>query len=644
MSLLINHFYRFGEFTLDTDQGILLREGKPVPLAPKVFDTLLVLLENPGRIVTKEELMNRVWPDTFVEEDNLTYNIKQLRKTFDDDARNPVYIETIARRGYRFIADVEEVLMDSGAMNEQITRRLEISEARSPDATGAIKPSPEAHEEERTIAFANENQYALPKKDLYARPAAGAASTGVSKNAIALAAAMVIILTGVGMVLWKFTSGSSKNPTETAAPPFKLEKLTGTGLSRLVAISPDGKYIAYTQVVDKKSAIWLRQLSTNTNVEIVPPTGAIFGLAFANSGEYLFFVKRSEPIAELFLYQTGLYRISLLGGVATKIVDSLEGNFSVSADDSQISFIRESINRDGQREYSLIIANSDGTGQRRVSKTNHPDSLYAPLWSPDGGSIICAYGYSEAGGEDVRIVEVRVADGTRKELSSDRFFRIAKMAWLPNKSALIMAARKNFGDNNQFWRVSYPAMQITRVTQDLIDYLDLSVASGADKAVASQSTRISDIWVGRSGDLRNLKKITQAIDNFCWTPSGQIVYSSKASGNVDLWIMQPDGTGQRQLTVHPATDGTPAITPDRRYIVFMSNRTGPFQVWRMNLDGSNQIQLTNGTGKNHPAISPDGKWILYNTTDDSHLWRVLIDGGEPVRLYGIYCGSPGGVA
>src|SRR5262245_29145835 len=115
MSLLIGHFYRFGAFTIDTEQRILLREGKPLPLAPKVFDTLLVLVESTGRIVAKEELMNRLWPDTYVEESNLAFNIQQLRKILGDNARKPVYIETVARRGYRFIASVEEDLREESA-------------------------------------------------------------------------------------------------------------------------------------------------------------------------------------------------------------------------------------------------------------------------------------------------------------------------------------------------------------------------------------------------------------------------------------------------------------------------------------------------------------------------------------------------
>ena len=113
MPWLTDHSYRFGEFTLDADQKVLLRHGKPLLLAPKVLETLLTLVQNSGRIIEKEELMTRLWPDTFVEDSNLTYTIVQLRKTLGDDARHPRYIETVPKRGYRFIVDVEEVLSDT---------------------------------------------------------------------------------------------------------------------------------------------------------------------------------------------------------------------------------------------------------------------------------------------------------------------------------------------------------------------------------------------------------------------------------------------------------------------------------------------------------------------------------------------------
>src|SRR5215471_18634724 len=116
MSLLMHHFYQFGEYTVDTDQRVVLYAGQPLPLTPKVFEMLLFLVQNGGRIVEKEELMKRLWPDIHVEEANLTSNIQQLRKALGDNARNPVYIATVARRGYRFIAPIiiEEVTTIKG--------------------------------------------------------------------------------------------------------------------------------------------------------------------------------------------------------------------------------------------------------------------------------------------------------------------------------------------------------------------------------------------------------------------------------------------------------------------------------------------------------------------------------------------------
>jgi len=101
------HQYSFGEFTLDVEDHTLSRNGESVPITPKMFDLLLVLLQNPQKVLRKDFLLESVWPDSFVEEGNITFNIRQLRKALDDDAQTPTYIETIPRRGYRFLLPVE---------------------------------------------------------------------------------------------------------------------------------------------------------------------------------------------------------------------------------------------------------------------------------------------------------------------------------------------------------------------------------------------------------------------------------------------------------------------------------------------------------------------------------------------------------
>jgi len=607
MSSNSGHILQFKDFTINTAEKVLLREGMPVALAPKVFETLLVLIENPGRIVLKEELMKHLWPDTFVEEANLTFNIQQLRKSLGDNARSPIYIQTIARRGYRFIAAVEPLSSDESEVQDT-----------EPPVAGAHETVPALAAEPISIP----PPVTLPLKRT--KPAAILTVIGVAVIGLA------VISWGIGNRGKRSTENHERNGKAVSSSALKLERLTANGQSQHVAISHDGKYVAYTRGSGDSLGIWVRQLATNTNVEIVH-ADQIAGLMFANSGESLYFVK-GDPSA--------LYRVSLLGGVPTKIIDRPEGKFSISADDSQIAFIREVINRDGQREYSLLVANADGSNERTLMVRAHPDKLDVPLWSPDKKSILCAYGNSSAGGQEVSLVAVDVTSGMKTDLSASRFFLIKKMDWLADKSGLIMSARKNPADANQLFRVSYPGMEISQITEGLISYSDLSIAGNADHAAASQSIRESHIWIGSSRDLQNLKKITPALDNFCWTPGGQIVYSSTASGNTDVWIMQPDGTEQRQLTVNAGVNGSPAATSDNRYIVFVSNRTGSFQVWRMNIDGLNQTQLTYGSAKTNPTTTPDGKWILYNSTDNWHLWKVSVDGGEPAQLTDFVASTP----
>src|SRR5262245_48067843 len=103
------HIYEFGPFRVDSAERVLLRDGEVVPLPPKAFDTLVLLIRNSGRALDKNVLMKELWPDTFVEETNLAQHISLLRKALGESPTEPQYIETIPRRGYRFLAKVGEI-------------------------------------------------------------------------------------------------------------------------------------------------------------------------------------------------------------------------------------------------------------------------------------------------------------------------------------------------------------------------------------------------------------------------------------------------------------------------------------------------------------------------------------------------------
>src|SRR6266566_5728616 len=135
MSQQTKQLYEFGHFTLDMEESRLLRDGLPVPLKPKVFETLLVLVENGAHVMTKDELMTRLWPDSFVEEANLAVNISQLRKALGDDDNVEQFIETVPKRGYRFAAQVTKVMAERADLivHERTRSHILIEEEETDD-------------------------------------------------------------------------------------------------------------------------------------------------------------------------------------------------------------------------------------------------------------------------------------------------------------------------------------------------------------------------------------------------------------------------------------------------------------------------------------------------------------------------------
>ncbi len=630
MSLRTRHFYRFGEFTIDAEQRVLLRAGKPAPLTPKVFETLLVLVEGRGRIVDRDELMRRLWPNSFVEESNLTFNIRQLRKALGDDARRPIYIETVARRGYRFIADAEEILGEShtgpgGA-------RLNGSDSALPqigapgDASTGGGAAHDAASAPEVSAYAPAALHGTPAR-AFGRPLL-----------IARAAVAAVLLLAGGLFAWHFGMGPYRGRGDNwlagagaPAPTPKLEQLTATGKYTRAANSADGQYVAYTSAARGRESIWLRQLATSACREIISfADGRIYGLAFAHGGAYLYFVKGGTGPA-------ALYRVALpLGGPAMKLIGGVEGSFSLSPDDSRVAFIRYS---DDDKECALMIADAEGQHERTLAVRTEPDWFNTPAWSPDGQSIVVAVGPTDRGAREVRLVEYRVTGGAEREVSAGRWFYIARVAWLPDKSGLIVVGAEGLLKPKQLWRVAYPGGAVRRLTDGLEHYTDISLTADASLAVAPLTTHNSALWVGSGADPQSLKWLTEASSNFCWTADGRLLYSSNVSYTQNLWAMRPDGAEPEQLTA-AGMDGYPAATRDGRYIAFTSSRTGTLQIWRMNADGSNQVQLTNGVGANFPAVSPDGQWVIYNNVNDWHLWRVPIEGGAPAPLTDYFAFAP----
>ena len=578
MSLAIGHCYQFGEFTVDCDQKVLLRNGSPLPLAPKVFDTLFILISNNGRLVEKDELIKQLWPNSFVEESNLTFNIQQVRKILGDNAREPRFIETVARRGYRFIAEVTRTQPNSAATVES-------------EKLSAVEFIPALNKPYLPVALASS----------------------------------VLFVAAVVFASWFVKSrspaaGSSAHLLDT---PFKSEKFASSGFVRAV-ITPDGKYVAYTVETQNKQSIWLRQLGTSENIQIVPPTDDQYlGMATSHDGNSLYFVRRAladPPISEL-------YRVMTFGGIPVKITQHTEGTVSLSPDNKDISFIR--CRYQNEDFCSLMLIDSDGKNERKLLTRRGPIRLSAVQYSPDGRSIAFASGESSNGGSNFRVMLLDLSTGVERQIFPKTFFVVTSLKWLPNGNELLLTAKETYDGRFRIWYASTLTGEVRPLTKDATDYVTLSLDKAAEKLLATHTSNNFQLFTGRIDDLSKAKSLAVARGGVSVGPDGKIVYEGNDG---DLWMIDSDGGERRQLTNNPFSDLRPRLSQDGRYIFFTSTRSGSSQVWRMNADGSDQVQITRREGGQPKYITADGRWVYFASGLHQTLWRVSTSGSDETEV------------
>jgi TolB protein len=172
----------------------------------------------------------------------------------------------------------------------------------------------------------------------------------------------------------------------------------------------------------------------------------------------------------------------------------------------------------------------------------------------------------------------------------------------------------------------------------LNDYLDLSLAAVSGTLATVRSDRLVNIWVAPNGDISRIRQITSGagredgMGGLVWTPDGKIVYRSTAGAAPNVWIMDVDGTGNKQLSFNDTANMHPAVSPDGKTIVWIASPKHDRNIWRMDIDGGNPKQLTN-SGAWNPQYSHNGKWLVYSGVSFS-LWKAPVNGGAPVQLTG----------
>ena len=556
-------FYEFGDFQLDAEEKTLWKDGKNISLSPKVLDVLCLLIERQGKIVTKDEIMDSVWADTFVEESNLKQSIYTLRQVLGTE-----FIETIPRRGYRFVAPFRQIYVP-----EQI---LEITQTSAP-----------INYQKSLLIF------------------------GI--------VAGLLLLVGV-LINNSYLTKPRNAPIENVS----FQKLTFSGNVSPPIISPDSKSFAFV----REGNLFLQDINTGSSIRVNVSDHKIFGnLQFSPNSENLYFRNESRLNA-----RGDFFQISRFGGATKKIAENVWSGIGFSPDGKQISFVRFYPN---EAEWDLMTKNLESGEEKKLVARKLPETLYHsgfPAWSPDGKKI--SFVSQEA---NSKLKTIEVTTGQEESIETGKLAQIEQTLWSPDGKAIILAGR----ERNRFfqlWRVNYPSGELQRITNDLNIYRHPSLSADGKNLLVHQQLLYSHLWVATADNLENQKQITFGNLNrdgnagLAWTPDGNLIYASRITGNVDLWLARLTDGSQQQLTKDAGTNNeNPILSPDGKFVYFESNRNGMRNIWRIETNGANPTQVSFSEKETQfcPAISPDGNWLYYlqKSPKGSTVWRrSLIDG------------------
>jgi len=428
------------------------------------------------------------------------------------------------------------------------------------------------------------------------------------------------------------------------AAPFesvRLTALTSTGTVGDAVISPDGRYLAYTDRVAGKESLWLRQISTRpisttSAVQIVPPSEVDFGsITFSPDGGQLYY--NVYPRGEAF---ATLYRLPVLGGTPRKVIVDVDSGVTFSPAGDRFAFLRGSSSANTR---AIILSRIDGTGERALATTKKPDSFARrPIaWSPDGKTLVVAAQAGTMQGQEMQLIAVDAESGEMHRIGSARWWAIYSIAWLPDGSTLVVSAIDfNLSNTSEVWLVSYPAGNARAITRGVDGYWRASV-SGDGRAIAGiQDHIVANAWVLPEGDVRRAVQITTGSSSLVgvwgmdWTSDGRIVSTSIESGSPNLWIMNADGSNPRQLTSDFSLDEAPSVTQDSRVVLL--SRFSRSSIWRVDVDGGRLTRLTENMQGSFPIPVKQGRAVLFTswTGNVRSIWGVPIEGGTPQPVFG----------
>ena len=621
--------YRFGPFQIDIRKRRLLRGHDLIPLTPKAFDTLLVLVSHAGQIVEKDDILRAVWQGTFVEESTLAQNISTLRKALGDPSDAPIYIATVPRRGYRFLEQVADYPDESEEVGRSAV--VPVSAASTPPLVPSTFPTRERFWIVTCAALAaglivagvsrmwTSVPSVIPVVFAIAAPTSTSFSTSGSFMAVAPDGGSVAFIASAAdgtTTLWlRRLDGLSEQPlpgTEGASQPFWSHD------SRFVAFFANGKL----------NKVDIAHGTPQTICELPPGAEPRAG-AWNRRGDILFAIAKQ-----------GIVRVSADGGIATPLIDDNATDFvewpQFLPDDRHFLYLLNSVRPDASGVYVGVLGSGDSV---RVADVRS----YAQ-YSPTGHLLFIRDGVLMAQPFDVRTFQLReppvpvAHEVAFNEGTARGTFSLSQTGVLAYRSVaesrLLWFAR----DGTQRGEVGRPG-----------GYLQFSLSPDGSRVAAARlnpQTGGSDIWIiNAAGDERRLTFDPSWNTRPVWSADGAVIaYESDRGGRRNIYAKAAGGDGPDERLV----GGESPVFPqqwlrDGRLLFRTVEHSTKGNFWLLARGRPTPERLAVLEADEEAGqISPDGRWLAYTSYDDAawavnvrpvssieSRWEVAPEGAEP---------------